>query len=44
MAPIAKWFLIGLLPQMFLWVPFTIFVGALFGGFALIGRRPQLTR
>jgi hypothetical protein len=39
MAPIAKWFLIGLLPQMLLWVPFTIFVGALFGGFALIGRR-----
>jgi hypothetical protein len=44
MAPFAKWFLIGLLPQLFLWVPVTIFLGALFGGFALLfagrGRQP----
>lgn len=44
MAPIPKWFLIGVLPQLFLWVPATIFLGALFGGFALLfagrGRQP----
>ena len=42
MAPLPKWFMIGFLPQMFLWIPFTICVGALFGGFALLavgGRR-----
>jgi len=42
MAPLPKWFMIGLLPQMFLWIPFTICVGALFGGLALVavgGRR-----
>jgi hypothetical protein len=43
MAPLPKWFMIGLLPQMFLWIPFTICVGALFGGFALLaaGRRRE---
>jgi hypothetical protein len=35
MGPFAKWFYIGFLPQMFLWVPFTIIVGALLGGIAL---------
>jgi hypothetical protein len=41
MAPLAKWFMIGLLPQIFLWIPFTIGVGMLFGGLALlaVGRR-----
>ena len=42
MAPLPKWFMIGLLPQMFMWIPFTICVGALFGGLALLavgGRR-----
>lgn len=42
MPALQKWFMIGLLPQIFLWVPFTICVGALFGGLALLvagGRR-----
>jgi hypothetical protein len=29
MGPWAKWFLIGVLPQLMLWVPFTLYVGAL---------------
>lgn len=44
MAPLMKWFFIGVLPQLFLWVPVTMFLGALFGGFALLfagrGRQP----
>ena len=36
MAALPKWFYIGFLPQLFLWVPFTMFVGALFGGFTLL--------
>jgi hypothetical protein len=32
---LAKWFQIGVLPQLFLWIPYTIIVGALFGGIAL---------
>jgi hypothetical protein len=39
MAPLQKWFMIGLIPQMFLWIPFTIYVGALFGGLALLAVR-----
>jgi len=42
MAPLTKWFMIGLMPQMLGWIPFTICVGALFGGLALLavgGRR-----
>jgi hypothetical protein len=41
MAPLPKWFFIGVLPQLFIWVPLTIYVGALFGGLALlaVGRR-----
>jgi hypothetical protein len=35
MAPLAKWFFIGFIPQMFLWIPFTILVGTLAGGLAL---------
>jgi len=41
-APLQKWFTIGFLPQMLGWIPFTICVGALFGGLALLavgGRR-----
>jgi hypothetical protein len=42
--PLAKWFFIGVLPQLFLWVPITIFLGVLFGGFVLLftgrGRQP----
>jgi hypothetical protein len=44
MSPIAKWFLIGVLPQMTIWIWYTIAVGALFGGLALAvtgrARRP----
>ncbi len=44
MAPLAKWFFIGFIPQMFLWIPFTMIVGALFGGLTLLvvghGRQP----
>ncbi len=35
MSPLARWFLIGLLPQMLLWVPFTLVAGALAAGIAL---------
>jgi hypothetical protein len=31
MAPLAKWFYIGLLPQMTIWIWFTVVVGSLFG-------------
>jgi hypothetical protein len=43
MAPLPKWFMIGFLPQMFMWIPFTMYLGTLFGGFALLaaGRRRQ---
>lgn len=44
MSPIAKWLLIGVLPQMTIWIWYTIAVGALFGGLALAvtgrARRP----
>jgi len=43
MAPLPKWFMIGFLPQMFMWIPFTIYLGTLFGGLALLaaGRRRE---
>jgi hypothetical protein len=43
MAPLPKWFMIGFVPQMFLWIPFTIYLGTLFGGLALLaaGRRRE---
>ncbi len=34
--PLAKWFFIGLIPQMFMWVPFTMVAGALCGGLTLL--------
>jgi hypothetical protein len=44
MAPLPKWFFIGVLPQLFLWIPATMFLGALTGGIALLfagkGRQP----
>jgi hypothetical protein len=44
MSPIAKWLLIGLLPQLTIWIWFTIAVGALFGAIAVAAtgraRRP----
>lgn len=41
MAPIAKWALIGLLPQMTLWIFMTVVGGLVFGGIAaaVAGRR-----
>jgi hypothetical protein len=36
MSPWAKWFLIGVVPQLTLWMGFTVAVGALFGGLALV--------
>lgn len=35
MSPIAKWFMIGVLPQLTIWIWFTLAVGALFGGIAV---------
>jgi len=44
MSPIAKWLLIGLLPQLTIWIWFTIAVGGLFGAIAVAAtgraRRP----
>ena len=36
MSLVSKWFLIGLLPQLTLWIAFTVIVGSLFGGLALL--------
>lgn len=43
MAPLVKWLMIGLVPQMFMWIPFTIYAGMLCGGLALlaVGRRGE---
>jgi hypothetical protein len=41
-SPWAKWFLIGVVPQLTFWMAFTVVVGALFGGLALVvGERRQ---
>jgi hypothetical protein len=44
MAPLAKWAWIGLLPQLTIWIAYTVVIGALFGvvtaAFAGRGRRP----
>lgn len=41
--PLARWFLTGVVPQLSIWIAFTLLVGALFGGFAaaVAGRRAQ---
>lgn len=36
MAAFPKWLFIGVMPQLFLWIPFTMFIGALCGGLALL--------
>src|SRR6266487_2159571 len=43
MGAVAKWFWIGLLPQMTLWIAFTVVVGTLVGCLAALatGRRPK---
>jgi hypothetical protein len=45
MAPLTKWFMIGFMPQIFIWIPFTICVGALVGGITLlvVGSRSRAT-
>jgi hypothetical protein len=39
MAPLPKWFMIGFVPQMFMWIPFTIYLGTLLGGLTLLAVR-----
>jgi hypothetical protein len=41
MGPWAKWFWIGLVPQMTFWVAFTVVVGAVFGSIAAALTRPR---
>jgi bacteriorhodopsin len=43
MSPIATWLLIGVLPQLVIWIWFTITAGAIFGALAVIvtGRARQ---
>jgi hypothetical protein len=43
MGTFAKWFMAGVIPQLFAWIPFTIFSGALFGSaaVALTGKARQ---
>ena len=41
MSLISKWFLIGLMPQLTLWIAFTVIVGSLFGGLALLFQKSQ---
>jgi hypothetical protein len=40
---VAKWFWIGLLPQLTIWMAFTVIVGTIFGALAglAVGRRAQ---
>jgi hypothetical protein len=42
MGTLAKWFWIGLLPQLTIWIAYTVVIGALFGvvAAAIAGRRP----
>jgi hypothetical protein len=35
-SPLTKWFLIGVVPQLTIWMAFTVALGALFGGVALV--------
>ena len=37
----SKWFLIGFMPQLFFWIPFTVIVGSLFGSLALLFQKRQ---
>ncbi|HEY7819237.1 MAG TPA: hypothetical protein VIG29_13515 [Vicinamibacteria bacterium] len=43
MSPWAKWFFIGVVPQLTLWMAFTVAVGGLFGGLALLVTQRQKT-
>jgi hypothetical protein len=44
MSLVSKWFLIGVLPQLSLWIAFTVTVGSLFGGLALLFQKRQQVR
>jgi hypothetical protein len=41
MSLVSKWFVIGLLPQLSLWIAFTVIVGSLFGSLALLFQKRQ---
>ena len=41
MGPAQKWFWIGLLPQLTIWMGFTVVVGMFFGGLVAAARRPR---
>jgi hypothetical protein len=41
MSLVLKWFLIGLMPQLTLWIAFTVIVGSLFGSLALLFQKQQ---
>ena len=43
MGVFARWLMIGLLPQLTMWIAFTIVLGCLFGGLALALFRPKPT-
>jgi NO-binding membrane sensor protein with MHYT domain len=43
MGLVSKWFLIGLLPQLSLWIAFTVIIGSLFGGVALLFQKRQVS-
>jgi len=41
MSLVPKWFVIGFLPQLSLWIAFTVIVGSLFGSIALSFQKPR---
>jgi hypothetical protein len=44
MGLVSKWFVIGFLPQLSLWIAFTVIVGSLFGSIALSFQKPRPVR
>jgi hypothetical protein len=45
MSPWAKWFLIGVIPQLTIWIAFTVVIGMFFGGLtvAALSRKRTVT-
>jgi len=41
MAPVVKWFWIGLVPQMTIWIMFTVVLGMLLGALAVGVMKPR---
>jgi hypothetical protein len=41
MSLVPKWFVIGFLPQLSLWIAFTVIVGSIFGSLALFFQRSR---